>query len=187
MRKLLILPLLFSLLLGCGGKDTSFDNAIDKAERLVYIAPDSALLLLDSLQAQVNHVSESQRMRFLLVSAEAKNQADAPLLSDSLMSGVVDYYQHSGSSVERMRSLYQLGYIYAQTGEAPTALKYYHQALEEPVDTTTKDNCRQFHRIHSQIASLLCDQNMPLAQKLLDRYNAKSTFKYINGGNDIAF
>ena len=25
------------------------------------------------------------------------------------------------------------------------------------------------------------------AQKLLDRYNAKSTFKYINGGNDIAF
>ena len=164
MRKLLILPLLFSLLLGCGDKGTSFGNAIDKAERLIYIAPDSALLLLDSLQPQVNHVSESQRMRFLLVLAEAKNQADATLMSDSIMSGVVDYYQHSSSSMERMRSLYQLGYIYAQLGEAPKALKQYQQALEEPVDTTNKNNCRLLHRLHSQIATLLCDQNMPLEQ-----------------------
>ncbi len=168
MPKTIILPLFFALLFmaGCQRCEQQHPTGktIRQAQDLTYTDPDSAYVLLKDLQDHIDEMPEKDRMNYYLTLAEVKNQQGIPLTTDSIQLMVADYFQRHGSAVDRMRSQYQLGYAYAQMGEAPKALKYYHQAVEEPVDTTAKDNCRLLHRIHSQIASLLCDQNMPLEQ-----------------------
>lgn len=162
------LPTLFiliaTLLIGCGPEDDRFIEKLDEIEQSYIEASDSTIHLLDSMGLLLEGKPEALKMRYYLILAETRNQASLPLLDDSLMHSVAHYYQESGTPLQRARSLYQLGYIYAQMGEAPAALQQYNNALEEDIDTSSLYNCRLLHLIHSQKAALLCNQNMPLAQ-----------------------
>ena len=79
-------------------------------------------------------------------------------------------------TVEQVNDYYPSGTLmYTSTNGTVQPYKNTSGYLQEELVKLYKVNQREFNKY------------IVKAQKLLDRYNAKSTFKYINGGNDIAF
>ena len=148
--------------------------------------PDSALTLLNSIKAEVDGWSRSQRMRYHLLTMKAQNKAYVDFTSDSLAKEVVEYYDNHGNANDRMTAHYLLGCVYRDLGESPLALECYHNAAD--CADTTNANCdyRQLMVLHSQMASLFYEQLLPYEymDELKNQYKyallAKDTLSAIN-------
>ncbi len=91
------------------------------------------------------------------------------------LGGVRVVFDQTGT-VEQVNDYYPSGTLmYTSTNGTVQPYKNTSGYLQEELVKLYKVNQREFNKY------------IVKAQKLLDRYNAKSTFKYINGGNDIAF
>ena len=153
--------LISCLLLGSCGDNSRATALLFRADSLMADRPDSALQILDGCEAEVAAWPESQQMRHRLLQAKARNKAYVPFTSDSVMTIVVDYYDHHGTANEQMEAHYLLGCVYRDLGEAPKALSAYHDAVE-CADTTAADcDYALLARLHAQMASLLNDMQLP--------------------------
>lgn len=113
-----------------------------------------ALTLLNSIAPQVHTLPSSQQMRFHLLQAKAQNKAFVEFTTDSIMKTVVAYYDRHGSHNDRLLAHYLLGCVYRDLGEAPRALEYYQDAIEQ-ADTTEKDcDYKTLCCVYSQMADL---------------------------------
>ena len=147
------------LLGGCG--DNSRATALlSRADSLMASRPDSALVLLDSCEAEATVWPESQQMHHRLLQAKARNKAYVPFTSDSVMTVVADYYDRRGTANEQMEAHYLLGCVYRDLGEAPKALTAYHDAVE-CADTTAADcDYKTLCRVYGQMSDLYYYQNL---------------------------
>ena len=180
------LPLVLCLLLGGCGDNPRAVSLLTRADSLMAGRPDSALLLLDSCEAEVAAWPESQQMRFHLLHAKAQNKAYVPFTSDSVMTVVSHYYDRHGTNNEQVEAHYLLGCVYRDLGEAPKALSAYHDAVE-CADTTAADcDYALLARLHAQMADLLERMQLPyeaLAETRLsirDAYNDGDTLMAIS-------
>jgi hypothetical protein len=100
-------------------------------------------------------------MRSLLQQAQKQNQDYIPFTSDSIGKVLVKYYEHHGSSNDKMLAHYLLGSMYRDMKEAPMALQCFQDALEM-ADTTSSDcDYGLLCRINGQIAALLHKEYLP--------------------------
>lgn len=156
MRRLLhIIPILAlcALIFACS-HDKQADKVIDNALAVMEEDPDSALSLLNNIKGMKKEWPKSQRMRYELVYAQAQNKAFIPFTTDSVVLNVVNYYDNHGSDNERMLANYMVGCAYRDLGDAPTAIKYFNQAVKSS-DISNKDcDLSTLMRIHSQMAEL---------------------------------
>lgn len=95
--KLFPLIVLAFMLAGCGGRH-DIGATLDRADRLLFVSPDSALALLDSVDSPT--LSEADRARRAFLVTKARHFGDYPLTDDSLINIAVDYYAGRGDSVE---------------------------------------------------------------------------------------
>ena len=168
------------LLGGCGDNPRA-TALLSRADSLMADRPDSALLLLDSCEAEATVWPESQQMRHRLLQAKARNKAYVPFTSDSVMTVVADYYDRRGTANEQMEAHYLLGCVYRDLSEAPKALAAYHDAVE-CADTTAADcDYKTLCRVYAQMSDIYYYQNLYEDQLVsLDRatyygYLAKDT------------
>ena len=102
---LLIVTILFlNIFVACQG-DKQYDSLLQQADSIMNIDDDSAkvaIKLLDKAKPQLDNFSKAQRMRYELLYHKAKNKADIPFTSDSIMKNVINYYNNHGSANERM-------------------------------------------------------------------------------------
>lgn len=106
--------LLAGLMASCGG-DRQVDGALASADSLMFVAPDSAVTLLDSVS--LGHASDAQRSRHAVLLAKAREKANivpADNNPDSLLSrsidaldSAADYYRGSGDSLEVQALFYR--------------------------------------------------------------------------------
>ncbi len=160
MKRLFYLLLLASVLLAaCSGGEHR--RALDTAYALINDRPDSALVILDSLEPSAQGLSHGQLRRWQLLRLMAQNKCDTVFRSDSLQRILTDYYDRHGTPNERMWAHYLLGRAYYDMGEALPALKAYEDATAA-ADTTASD-CDFWNlcRIYHQEALLLYYQNLP--------------------------
>lgn len=148
------------LLGGCGDNPRA-TALLSRADSLMASRPDSALVLLDSCEAEATVWPESQQMRHRLLQAKARNKAYVPFTSDSVMTVVADYYDRHGTANEQVEAHYLLGCVYRDLGEAPQALAAYHDAVE--CADTTAANCDYtlLSRVYAQSAALLRSIQLP--------------------------
>ena len=91
--------------------------------------PDSAYALLTNIQEKVDSLDDTGlSARQLMYKASAQNKLYLKMPSDTIFQSVVDYYAKYGTANDRMKSLYLMGCIYRDKGEAPLAMKYYQEA-----------------------------------------------------------
>ncbi len=159
MRRTAHLLLIALLLAACGGWRGG-DRLMSRADSLMYVRPDAALALLDSIpEADRARMSKGQRMRYELLRADAQNKNFVKFTTDSVLKAVVSYYDSHGTPNERMRANYLLGRAYYDMGETPLALKYYHEAAD-CADTTQIDcDYKLLSRVHGQMGRLLLDHD----------------------------
>ena len=119
------------------GKGT--DSLLTSADSLLSVgAADSAMSLLDSMEAQLPSFSRAAHMRFRLLQADAMNKTYRDFTTDSVMREVADYYDHHGTPNERLRAYYLLGCTYRDMHEAPLAIITWEDAITM-ADTLSPD------------------------------------------------
>ena len=147
------------VLAGCGG--STMPQELRAVDAVVNEHPDSALVMLDSLESQRAGWGEDARMRYDLLRLKALNKTYVDFTSDSLPRVLVDYYRRHGSRNDRVQSLYLLGRAYHSLGDAPMALQTYFEALDE-ADTLSADcDFDALRGIYGQMAVIFHDQNLP--------------------------
>lgn len=160
-------------------------EVLAEAERLMQTSPDSALFVLEQAEKEVATYSRRNRMRYLLLQAEAMNKAYFPLDTLTSMDEVLDYYLSHGNRDERMRAYYLLGSVYRDRGNSPLALQYYRDAIGQADTTETDCDYAQVSRIYAQMALLFDRQRYPQMEleqwKQAMRYAllAKDTLMYV--------
>ena len=136
-------------------------EVLAEAERLVQASPDSALLVLEQAEKETATYPHRNRMRYLLLRAEAMNKAYFPLDSITYMDEVLDYYLSHGNRDERMRACYLMGSVWRDRRNSPLALQYFRDAIGEADTTATDCDYAQVSRIYAQIARLFDKQRYP--------------------------
>lgn len=161
------------------------EEVLAEAERLIRTSSDSALLVLEQAKKEAATYSRRNRMRYLLLRAEAMNKAYFPLDSITYMDEVLDYYLSHGNRDERMRACYLMGSVWRDRRNSPLALQYFRDAIGEADTTATDCDYAQVSRIYAQMALLFHKQRYPQMEleqwKQAMRYAllAKDTLMYI--------
>ena len=146
--------LIFSLLLlvvaSCrrGGDSKRLDdiNALTESSR-----PDSALTLLAEINA--DSLSKADGAYFSLLKIKAADKAYIRHTSDSAIMEVLKYYEDHKSDVHYPEALYYAGNVYADLGDYPKSLRYFHEALDLLPKNT--ENLKLRGNVLSQIAWIL--------------------------------
>ena len=128
-----------------------------------------------------------KEVRALLEQAETANKLYQQMPSDTVFQEVVDYYDHHGDANERMKAYYLMGCIYRDRHEAPMALQWYFDAVEQA--DTLADDCDYLTlmKVYGQMAEIYHSQLMPLEEiEANNQYSncaakINNTYEYIRG------
>ena len=165
----------FTACINTGG----YEKSLDKADSLMNVAPDSALAILDSLEASSPNFSQRTLRRWQLLRLMAQNKCDTVFHSDSLQLVLTDYYDRYGTPNERMTANYLLGRAYSDMGEAPRALQCYLDAVACADTTSLECDYNTLFRIYGQMANIYRSQCMPNEE--LKAWNHCSNFALKSG------
>ena len=154
------LTLMVALLFSACTSDPQTEALLQRADSLMESHPDSAYRLLDSIAPYMVGKSEALRMRHQLLSAHAQNKLYIPFTTDSIMKVVADYYDHHGTSNERMLAHHLLGCTYRDMKDYPAALSCLYDAIECADTLNTDCNHIYLSNIYIQMYELLYSQYM---------------------------
>lgn len=144
--------------------------------------PKKAIVMLDSID--YNSLSEKERHHYDLLQIKANDKAYVIHTSDSLILDVIDYY--SGHKEDEMyaQALYYGGRVYSDLGDYPTALKYFHDALDAIPEKS--ENLGFKANVLSQTCRLLVSlrlysEALPYIKEAIDiRKNMNDTLGFIH-------
>lgn len=136
-------------------------DEVEQAEPLIATHPDSAYALLTRVEPEVQDCSESNRMRYYLLLAEAANKAFVPMPSDSLMRAVADHYDHNGTPNEQMRAHYILGCTYRDLNNRSKAQEEYFRAIYSADTLSSECNYMLLSRVYGQLGELYVFDTAP--------------------------
>lgn len=130
---LLPLSLLVTLLItlgGCQGGKPASDQRLLAAEQLLSQYPDSALRLLDTIDAG-SLAGEANRAYHALLLTQARYRCYVPATSDSLINLALDYYEcHNGDREKLTRAYIYKGAVMTELCRPEAAMTYYKRAQE---------------------------------------------------------
>jgi tetratricopeptide (TPR) repeat protein len=101
---------------------------LDDVDAIIEDRPDSALSVLNGINTSLFSESEKAKYALLLSIAYDKNYIDTTTFD--VLQPALDYYYKHGSDVDRMRTLYYKGRIYANKGDYASATSCYMNALD---------------------------------------------------------
>lgn len=94
---------------------------------------------------------EKEKMLGQLAELERQNLAYESMTNDTLAKELVGYFEHHGTSNERMRAHYMLGCTYRDMGESPLAVLSFQDAIAQADTTATDCDLRTLCSIYSQL------------------------------------
>lgn len=128
MKYLYWLICVFALLAaGCSSGSPEDGRLLEISEK-VSDSPEEMLARLDSMD--VASLGESDRQFHALMRIKAQDKAFVSHTSDSVILRVIDYYSLHPKSGLYPEALYYGGRVYSDIGDAPTALRYFQDALD---------------------------------------------------------
>ena len=128
MRKICALILvLFATVIISSCENAKINEQMDNAERLMNEKPDSALIILKSLDKNKG-LNDSQNARYALLYSQALDKNYIDETNDSLINIVVEYYSENGTAKEKFLSLYYQGRIYYNAYDYAKSIVAYTKA-----------------------------------------------------------
>ena len=155
------LTLMVALLFSACTSDPQTEALLLRADSFMESHPDTAYRLLDSIAPYMYGKPEALRMRHLLLAAHAQNNLYIPFTTDSIMKVVAEYYDHHGTSNERMLAHHLLGCTYRDMKDYPAALSCLYDAIECADTLDTDCNHIYLSNIYIQMYELFYNQCMP--------------------------
>lgn len=113
----------------CSCQAFHIDEILDRAERQITDAPDSALVTMQSIRRYAL-LRPKVRARYGVVYSAALDKNYVDVTADSLIRYSASYYDLHGTAEERMRAYYYLGRVYENAKDYQQALLYYLDAAQ---------------------------------------------------------
>lgn len=151
-----ILALLF-LICSYACENKSYPQLFAVVDSLTNVNPDSAIVLLRSMEHSMESASKATQMYYQLLCIKANDKAYIGHTSDSLIVPVLHYYIEKKDKRHLPEVYYYTGRVYRDLGDAPQALDYFEKAtdaIEKDADYPLKS------RICSQMGTLFMYQEM---------------------------
>lgn len=156
----ILLFLLCFASLGCEERQ-EYRDALSRAEAVMETNPDSALVVLDSLNAYSSDFNRHFNMQYQLQLTNARMKSGILFTTDSLTLSLIDYFDSHGTDDERALAYYIYGCSLVDLGQAPEALQAYYTALESIDTTQTNCNYNLLKGIYGQMSQIFHQQNLP--------------------------
>ena len=154
MTRIISFLIIITFLIGCSGRPG--DKRLLSISESIDEDPRQAIVSLDSIDR--DRLPESNGHFLDLLRIKARDKAYVTHTSDSLILSVVDYYADHKDSGLYPEALYYAGRVYSDMGDFPTALEYFHAALDE---TPEKErHTRLYRNMVSQTGRLLNTMRM---------------------------
>ena len=130
MKHLTCILLLIIISFSACRQDITYPSAMLQAEALMNTRPDSALILLESIEDTLATLPEEARMYHQLLTIQAKDKQYITHTDDSLINRIVSFYENYGDKERLMLAYYYQGSVYRDMNDAPRALKAFQQAMD---------------------------------------------------------
>ena len=143
---------------GCQGMHWGDDlESLDKIDSLLAEKNyQQAFEIVSKLDSEMSNKSQSAKMRFELQKIKATDKISKPLLPDSIILPIIDYYEHDGDKAKLPEAYYYAGRTYYSLHDYPRSIEYFNKAL----DVVKKDENYLLSRIHSQRGYVFYDQGL---------------------------
>ncbi|MDE6551537.1 MAG: hypothetical protein K2K98_01040 [Muribaculaceae bacterium] len=115
-------------IVGCGS-NSSVSNGLDVAESLMESRPDSALAVLDSIDAS-DLKGKSQKARYALLMSMALDKNYVDTTTFDVLQPAIDYYLENGTPDEKLRTYYYQGRIYQNRNDRDSALHSFMRGID---------------------------------------------------------
>lgn len=163
-----ILLLLIGLVGWCAGCTRTSDfypHSMRMAAGLMEQHPDSALMLLQGMADSLEGLPEETRRYYQLLTLQAEDLQYIIHTDDSMIVGLVRYYESQEDEYKKVQAYYLMGKVYIGMNDAPQALKAFQQALDVPsIDGEMKE------RIYGNMAPLFSNQGLTDDAIRINRY-----------------
>ena len=124
----LIITTLMLVVSGCGERSES-SRKMDEAWRLMESAPDSSLVILESMDSIILK-KDKDRARYALLKSMALDKNVIDTTTFDVLQPAIDYYPKHGSPDEKLRTYYYQGRIYQNAGRNDEAMRAFVNGLE---------------------------------------------------------
>ena len=161
MRKAIYLYIICAIIVLTGCRSEQMPKDLQAVSEILNDDPDSALVLLDSMETEKATWNKDTHMRYDLLRLKAQNKAGIFFSSDSLAKSLADYFDRNGSHNDRLLTRYLLGRAYQNMGDAPMALQTYLDAIEQADTTATDCDYNTLMGVYGQMAQIFHQQNLP--------------------------
>lgn len=128
-RSFIAVAVAVQLLLGCHHDTANYDSRLTRADSLMATAPDSALHLLEAMDAG-RLGTEGDRAYHALLLSQARYRCYEVATSDSLINIALNYYErHAGEREKLTRAHIYKGGVMEELGQPDEAMVHYKQAM----------------------------------------------------------
>lgn len=135
----------------CGGCSHRKNERLARISDTISDNPALAIRSLDSIRSET--LTDADRHFYDFLWVKANDKAYVKHHSDSLILDVIDYYSSRKSDPLYPEALYYGGRVNSDLGDYPTALQYYHKAIDVVEERGTKASF--VHSLYSQTGRLL--------------------------------
>ena len=113
---------------GCGGS-SHVNDRLDAAESLMESRPDSALAILDIINA-TDLKGDGEKARYALLKSMALDKNYVDTTDFYVLQPAIDYYLKKGSPDEKLRTYYYQGRIYQNRNEGDSAILSFLRGMD---------------------------------------------------------
>lgn len=131
---LLYLSILFLAFVGCG-RNAEIDRQLEEVERLIEVAPDSAMEIIDDINVD-GLTGKEHKAHYALLKSMALDKNYIDTTTFDVLQPAIDYYLEYGTPKEKLRTYYYQGRIYDNKEDRDNAMNSFAKAIE-----VGKDGC----------------------------------------------
>lgn len=147
----LVVVLALFVLLGCTG--SQYPLSLRIADTLTNSNPDSAVVLLGQIEAEMSVASEPMRRYYQLLRIKADDKTDRMEVSADSVKELVHYFEDRGDKSLLPTAYYYAGRVYSDLNEAPISLNYFQKSLDA-MENENIDDQKLKSVIYSQMGYL---------------------------------
>lgn len=175
-------------IVGCKDYNKNINITLNKAEAYLSQNPDSALLVLNSLNLE-DISSKKTRAKYALLKSIALDKNYIDVTEDSLTSIAVEYYAKKGSADEKLKAYMYNGRVLENAGDYEKAIQSYIIAEENVPDCKDIIYSGLLYNSKGMVYAKIYDYEKAVQQFKLssDFYlKANDTTRYLGAMNNIA-
>lgn len=134
-----------------------YPPALEKIDQLAEVDADHAMLLIDSINAEMAHASEPVQMYYKLLTVKVQEKQKIRHSSSAMMRSVLDYYEQQGDQSLLPEAYYYMGCTYRDLRVYSLALENFQKSLDFALEAGDQATLSAIYR---EMAALLTKQEL---------------------------